>query len=157
MLLLRGMKAYMRQESGQLSGRRAEHWLGPCCALVFLLVVTHIILMASERHATVMAPQMGASSPMGAIARLLPRDAAHDAAEDGRQPAPHHTMLGDCPAQQTVPPLFLLLLVLMALLRRLLPTTPQATRPAWARPCRFSLPPPLDPARRRALLQVFLN
>lgn len=138
--------------AGQLRAGQAEHWLGLCCALVFLLVVTHIILMASERHAAVMSPQMGAAS-IGTIARLLPRAMAH-----GEEPAsPHHPVLGDCPAQQTVPPLFLLLLVLMALLRRLLPITPRATRPAWAWPCRFSLPPPLDPARRRALLQVFLN
>lgn len=147
----------MGQGSKQRCGRRAEPWLGGCCALVFLLVVTHIILMASERHAAVMSPQMGASSPMAAVPRILPQAAAHDASEDGRQPAPHHTMLGDCPAQQTVPPLFLLLLILMALLRRLLPITPLATRPVWAWQCRFSLPPPLDPARRRALLQVFLN
>ncbi len=139
---------------GRQSVRRAERWLGLCCALVFLLVATHVVLMASERHTAVMGPQMGAEPAMGAIARLLPHAATHE----GEAPsAPHHAVLGDCPAQQAVPPLFLLLLLLMALLRRLLPLPPRATRLAWAWSCRLSLPPPLAPARRRALLQVFQN
>jgi hypothetical protein len=140
---------------GRQFARRAERWLGFCCALVFLLIVTHVFLMASERHAAVMGPQMDAA-PMGAIARLMPQIMAHAGHEDSQPTSPHHTVLGDCPAQQAVPPLFLLLLLLIALLRRLLPP-PQFARLSWAWLSSLSLPPPLDPARRRALLQVFLN
>lgn len=141
---------------GRQSVRRAERWLGLCCALVFLLIVTHVFLMASERHATVMGPQMDATST-GAIARLLPQVAAHAGDEDGQPSAPHHPVRGDCPAQQAIPPFFLLLLLLVVLLRRPLPTLPRAARRSRGWPCALSLPPPLDPARRRALLQVFLN
>jgi hypothetical protein len=143
--------------AGQRWRLQAGCWLGRCCAVVFLLVVTHVALMTSERHATVMGVQMGALSPAGIIARLVPDTSPRQGAADhGDGPAIPHSVLGDCPAQQAVPPLILLLLLLIIALLRLPAAwlcADSAVR-IWCR--RFTLPPPLTAARRRVLLQVFL-
>lgn len=112
--------------------------------------------MTSERHATVMGAQMGAMPVAGSIARFVPVPSPRrDVTGQEGNPVTPRSVLGDCPAQQAIPPLILLLLLLIVLLRILAawPCADSAVR-TWCR--RFTLPPPLNAARRRALLQVFL-
>ncbi len=145
----------------QEPGVALRRGLAPVCLLILTLLLAHQALMISERHAEVMGSLRGhtvsrsaPSTPMGARVAGVADDRAV-----ATEPAPHvpPVSLGECPAQQAVLPLLLLLLLLSGALRRF------AIRPARgavpytrARGDRF-LPPPLAPARRRALLQVFLN
>ena len=122
------------------------------CAFVLALCLAHQLLMASEQHAAVMEP----TSARFALAPLaLP--AAEGSGHGGlRLPEPSMPLLGDCPAQQAILPVLLALLVLGCLVGA-------CSWPALLTPC-VSLErapsahgPPLSAARRRALLQVFLN
>src|SRR5262245_38519756 len=79
------------------------------CLLVFGLVVTHQLLMTTERHTWVMGDIHGT---IGLAAPSAPGHAVMTAA-DHDQPAPAMpTMLGDCPAQQAIVPILLVLLTL---------------------------------------------
>jgi hypothetical protein len=146
---------------GTTAGRRwrlqAGRWLGHGCVVVFLLIVTHVALMTSERHATVMGMQIGVPSPVGIIARLVPDTSPQQgAAEHDNDPAIPHSVLGDCPAQQAIPPLLPILLLLIITQLRTVAAWPYADAAVriWCR--RFTPPSPLTAARRRVLLQVFL-
>ena len=76
------------------------------------------------------------------------------AAMGGHRDAPAMPV-ADCPLRRAVlsPLSSLTLLVLLAALAAIAPPA----QAAWQRARGSSLPPPLAPARRRALLQVFLN
>lgn len=127
-----------RQPSPQWLGRE----LVPLCALVLALCVAHQFLMASERHAAVMGPA-GPQSAMATSGLLAAAGPRHGGVHGPEQPV---SVMGDCPAQQAVIPLLLLALLALGLLARPLP---------WPAPGAHG--PPLAPAQRRALLQVFQN
>ena len=128
------------------------------CGLVLLLLVTHLALMTTERHAAVMGPLVSAGPEPAVLGASGQAAAAHGSVGIGEKTPeePHRPVLGDCPAQQAILPLLLVLLVLGGLVT----SRPMLSR-ATGRPSgwhlRLPLPPPLAPARRRALLQVFLN
>lgn len=126
-------------------GRRCEL----CCLFVFLLVATHMALMADTRRMVAIGLQMRPTD--GLIATGV-------ADQEGRPVGPQ-PLLGDCPAQRAVLPLFLLLLLLLLLVSHRCQgkasVADVGTLCRWQH--RISLPPPLAPARRRAVLQIFLN
>ena len=138
--------------------RRSNRGLVLGCLFVLALLLTHVALMASERHGEVMGPPpAGIASTIEAAGAMIAKGVPHkDTSAGGRAPALPHSTLGDCPAQQAVLPLLLLLLVLAGL-PRLHVAAPRATAPLLGWRARFVLPPPLAPARRRAFLQVFRN
>ena len=121
---------------------------GLCCTLVLLLIVTHVALMTTERHIDAMGPLMDGSPAAAAAGQ-------GDRSGEGVPEEPHHPVLGDCPARQAVLPLLLILLALGGLVA-LRSTISHDTGHQLGWHPRLS-PPPLAPARRRALLQVFLN
>lgn len=142
---------------GQWRDRQCGRWLGLCYVSALLLIVTHVALMATERHWVMMGPQMHATTPTGNSAVLVPDDAIIQSDPDhGGAPTTPRSVLGDCPAQQALPPLFLLLVLLLAMLLAVPPilTADRDVPHGWHH--RSSSTPPLAPARRRALLQVFL-
>jgi hypothetical protein len=122
-----------------------------CCSLVILLVVAHIVLMASERYDATIGPIV-----VGAVVPAAVGAAHGDARAGEHAPDAPHPVVGGCSAQQAVLPVLLLLLALGALVA-LRAAAPRGRRSPLAWHVRFPLPPPLAPARRRALLQVFLN
>lgn len=149
----------MRQTAvqAQRRGGRLGRGLVLMCMLVLALCVTHQLLMASERHAMVMGPlhERVFPAPVAVSGATMPD--ASDPIEERRPRAPQ-PILGECPAQQAILPLLLMVLLLAGAClwvgrASLLP----ADSRAWSRSLRDFLPPPLAPARRRALLQVFLN
>jgi hypothetical protein len=143
------------------NGQQVGRWVGRrvtlCCTLVLLLLAAHAALMASVQHVAVMGPLMGAVSLPGITEPPGDTGATHRDADGGKgAPAAPHPVLGDCPAQQAVLPLLLVLLALGSLVA-LRTTATRDTGHLLSWHLCFSLPPPLAPARRRALLQVFLN
>lgn len=122
--------------------------------VVALLLVAHVTLMASERHASVMTglhEQFSATLTIPVVAHMV----AHGVAQSPA-PAPLHLM-GDCPGQAAIVPLLLLLLALVGM------STGAGGPPRLAvtnhLEFRSSIPvlPPVAAHRRRALLQVYLN
>ena len=84
------------------------------CALILLLVVTHVALMASERHLAMMGAPMGLTSSPALTGMLASPMTAPEAIREPLPP-PRAPLIGDCPAQQAVLPLlFLLLLICFA-------------------------------------------
>ena len=143
------------------SGVALRRLLAPACLLVLALLLAHVALMAGERHGEVMGPLHGHAASRSAAPVLVAPEAVGTTGGGvvTPEPAPHAppASLGDCPARQAVLPLLVLLFLLVGT-PRLFAVQPGGAGP-FARPwgSRFSLPPPLAPARRRALLQVFLN
>lgn len=114
--------------------------------------------MASPQHAADMAMDrgqiMGAAEGMPAVAASAD-DRILDRAPGDRQPS---SAWMECFSQDGVLPTLLLLPIIAVLWWRsrsmaLLDALAQMGR--WV--ARFLHPPPLEPSRRRALLQVFLN
>lgn len=138
---------------GENNAGLRRHFVALCAAVV-VLCIGHQLLMASDRHATVMGSAhgwTGGTLPAAPLAGAMGVHRADLASE--RVPEMPLPLLGDCPAQQAVVPLLLLLVLLIG-----------GTGGWWMVPgaggaaCRLpvrSLPPPLPPAKRRALLQVF--
>jgi hypothetical protein len=128
--------------------------------LVLALVLTHAALMATDHHSVAMEPLSALTEvtdwSVDLLATLGAGGHEHSSGRE-RMPAAPHPVLGDCPAQQAVLPLLLVLVILVALAFARGGTTLVASGlprhwPAW-----WSLPPPLPASRRRALLQVFRN
>ncbi len=138
-----------------------RRWLGRrltlACLLALALLQAHQAVMSSERHATSMAAlheRLAPSPAIASAANLL------SVAESGAHRTHHapRTALADCLNQQAILPLLLLMLVLLGVLRAVGPALLPATGPrASAYRLLVPYPPPLASARRRALLQVFLN
>lgn len=127
------------------------------CVLVLALCVAHQFLMASERHAAVMAPLHERSGAVPAAVVAAPGvSSAHGAAAGQPTPAPMPPLMGDCPALQGILPFLLLLSLSLGLLA--LAAASPARRRGRGRPCspRQRIPPLLPPPQRRALLQVFI-
>lgn len=149
---VRGLMA--RQLSGQGDSWR---WAGAVRTLVLAALLGHAALMASAWCAAVLGSQHGAAAERALFA---PSHEAMPAPDGGAMPQPTpyapHQMPGICPAQQALPPLVLLLLLLAVALwwLRASAPLPDCVRLAWAIPRQ---PPPLPARQRRALLQVFLN
>jgi hypothetical protein len=92
-----------------------------------------------------------ATHPTSAHSSDLPNG---DEAANGSTPSAPQPLMGDCPAQQAIIPLLLLLSLLLAALTRTAgPESPGRTRPR-SHP-RDAIPPLLPAGQRRALLQVF--
>lgn len=137
-------------------------WLERSLVLASLLVLAvllgHQLVMASPQHAADMAMDrgqiMGAAEVMLAVA-VSADDHALAPAPGDRQPS--STWMG-CFSQDGILPTLLLLPIIAVLWWRsrsmgLIDALAQAGR----RVARSLHPPPLEPSRRRALLQVFLN
>lgn len=142
-----------RRPPGQVD---SQQWADAVRALVLAVLLGHAALMASAWCAMVMGPQHGDTTGRALSApgqNAVPMQGER-AGRPALPPAPRQ-LPGTCPAQQTLPPLVLLLLLLGVALGWLwtsaLPTT--RVRPARAVSLRA---PPLPARQRRALLQVFL-
>lgn len=142
--------------TGRFGGRLGRH-LWPACLLVFALFLTHQLVMATEQHTMAMgmtrshAMLARAVAPMAAMVADLP-SAAESAGE--RMP---FSGWEECFAQAAILPALLLLLALAGLLRQLATGAPLAGQQTRWLDLHPRPPPLLDPARRRALLQVFRN
>jgi len=132
-----------RAMSGRTGGRR--YLAG--AFLVLGLLVAHLLLMAHEPgHAQHTSHDAAATTAAMSLAMLTVTPDA---------PATPRSVLDGCPvAQATLPGVLLLLLLMFALGARAW-ALPLTTAQTWAGSFRAP-PPPLAPARRRALLQVFL-
>jgi hypothetical protein len=124
------------------------------CLLGLALLLGHQLVMATPRHAMAMGADVSLHRPhaMDAWSALTAPVDASD--REHRGPL---TGWEECLTQLGALPLMLLLLALVGLRgrpRRVLPTV--AAPHPWPRPARCFHPPPLEPSRRRALLQVFL-
>lgn len=139
------------------AGRRGGGWgrtLGPACLLILALLLTHQALMASERHATVMGPLLGSTTPTPLMNHVTQPASATLAGHPAPAPPP---FLSECPAQVAIPPLLALLLTLIVVIRRPAATPGAPGLHRLARPLfAWRAPPLLASTRRRALLQVFL-
>lgn len=125
------------------------------CALVLALWIGHQFLMASERHAAVMDLTHGRAALASPVAALEGALAAHaDGLGPERMPEQPMPLLGDCPAEQALVPVLLLLLLLGATIGSGWPWSLGAAMPGQFLATRPP-PPPLLAARRRALLQIF--
>ena len=132
--------------------------LAPLVALALLAV--HLGLLTSERHGPATGPWHGRVEPASIASHAALSAVPHGAAEELGRHA-RHTVLGGCPAQQAILPLLWAALALLSAFLALrgrrhgsagldgLPARMHALPPA--------VPPPLQSARRRALLQVFLD
>lgn len=128
------------------------------CLLGLALLLGHQLVMASPWHAEEMS--MGRGSVM-LPAVSMPGVAAP---ADGRNPHATHgdrpplTGWRECLRQEGVLPALLLLLAFAGLWWRLASVAPVDLLPrVGEQVAHFLRPPPLEPSRRRALLQVFLN
>ncbi len=126
------------------------------CMAVLALCLLHHLLMTTLGHALVMAPSHdgGMIAPHAQPVMLL--DARDPGTAAGHQmPSLPLPLLGDCPAQQAVFPLLVVLTLLLglALLSGEQGGCGSAIR--RARPSRLVLAPLMPPRQRRALLQVF--
>lgn len=142
---------------GRWQGARRGDALVLMCLLVLALCLTHQLLMVTARHLTVMGPlhERGILSPSPAPTAMTILSGAGEL-NSLHLPVVPQPMTGECPAQQAIVPV-LLVLILLAVFLRLGrgPALPTVSRyPAFGL-CDF-LPPPLTPARRRALLQIFI-
>lgn len=138
-------------------GRWLGHRLALSCLLSLLLLIAHQALMSSERHTMAMAVLSEWLAPASQTVLVAGLSPAHES--DG-QPMPQapETVMSDCLNQQAIFPLLLLILVLSGILAELgSPLQSMTGLHAWMHGILAPYPPPLAPARRRALLQVFLN
>ena len=145
-----------RADAGDRRGWLARRFL-LASLLALALLFGHQLVMATARHAGDMAMGGGLAMPAGATMRAVAAP-AHD--------PPDLTIPGDrrplsgweaCFAQYGVLPTLLLLLLLAGIGGRVAGATLADMFPGGAPLARFLHPPPLEPSRRRALLQVFLN
>lgn len=124
------------------------------CLLGFALLLGHQLVMATAQHADAMGMDRGR---VALTAGTTPAVAgpADDLAPVERQPL---TGWEACFSQDGLLHTLLLLLTLVGIWWRCAGTTLAALLSrAGNRVARFLHPPPLAPARRRALLQVYLN
>ena len=127
------------------------------CLLSLALLVGHQLVMASSRHVDTMVMDPGAVMPSTVTtwAVAAPADDRNPHAIPGNQQP--HGGLRACLSQDGVLPGLLLLLAFAGLWgRRASVTLPDTRLHVGVRAARFLRPPPLEPWRRRALLQVFL-
>lgn len=131
------------------------------CLLAFAILLAHQALMTTEHHAR--AVVMGQrhefvaahSAPVpGPTVGMVVPPVPGVSVEERAPHAPHPTF-GDCQIASALLPL-LLLLVLVGVCSRLGRLSPAACHARW-RGLATALAPPLAPARRRALLQIFRN
>lgn len=118
--------------------------------LLALVLLTHVVIMLSERHMAAMGTIHALNS---GVAMVHPgAGEAHPSAQSGENHPPS-AFFGDCPAQQAILPFLLALLLITVIATRCLhaqarldPAPPASVR-QW---------PTLSAYRRRAMLQVFL-
>jgi hypothetical protein len=125
--------------------------------LVLVAFLGHQLIMASPQHAEGMVMDrgqgMGAADTAHAIAASADDRTPHPAPGD----RPPLSGWAECFSQDGVLPTLLLILIIVALWRPASVAPSASLARAGRRAARFLHPPPLEPARRRALLQVFLN
>jgi len=114
--------------------------------------------MATAGHADAMSLGREQDMPTAGVTLSVAASAGdrnlHASPED-RQPT---SGWAECFSQDGILPTLLLLLTFAGLWRRFASAAPRDTpRQVGERAARFLHPPPLEPSRRRALLQVFLN
>ncbi len=145
-----------------LAAQRYSGWVGwglpLACVLALTLLLTHQALMVIEHHAGVMVGRGTAVTEPLAAGKSTAGGTHGEAFGGTHDSGAPRSVLGDCPAQQAVLPILLLsalLLVLLGAFRAGTARMQTAGAPHPAEGFPWSLAPP--PARRRALLQVFLN
>lgn len=142
-------------DRGGATMRRRGRGLLLLSMAVLGLCVAHQVFMATLAHAILMGPlhERGVVAAAPPVASAL-GEPTMDGPGDRPLPSSPEPLLGDCPAQQAVIPLLLLLSLLLGVLTwrggaPWLPARPRSHPP-------HEMPPPLLPPRqRRALLQVF--
>jgi hypothetical protein len=126
------------------------------CMAVLALCLLHHLLMVTLGHALV----MGSSHDGGMIALHMPPVMMLDVRDLGtvaghQLPSLPLSFLGDCPAQQAVFPLLMVLALLLGLVLLAGGQGAHGARRPQARPSRLVLAPLMPPQQRRAMLQVF--
>lgn len=126
------------------------------CVAVLALCLLHHLIMATLGHALVMgaAHDGGVRAPHARPAAMVGAGAAGPVAGHGMPPVPL-PLLGDCPAQQAVFPLLMVLTLLLGLALLLGERGGGGFAICRARPARLVSAPLMPPRQRRALLQVF--
>ncbi len=135
-----GQRAAMARGHG-----RHERPVLVACLFVLTLLLGHQLVMTTERHAT----QMGMGHGPGLATTLLAADTT-----DTPQPL---TSWEECLGQNGVLPLLLFLFALAGIWRLGHTSRTTAIARQWGQRFLSLPPPPLEPGRRRALLQVFRN
>ncbi len=142
-----------RAVAERLQGRLGGSFL-LACVLSLALLLGHQLVMATSQHAA----EMGMDRGQVALVAMSPEAVTGPA--DDTPPVDQRPLTGweACFSQEGLLPTLLLLLALAGIWWRLAGTTLPDTLPrAGHHVSRFLHPPPLEPSRRRALLQVFLN
>lgn len=135
----------MRRSGGQRAGCDRQERLLFACLLCVTILVGHHVLMGGMWPTMPVAQADG----HGATGLALLSSALPDA-RSPRSPCAPDALLGHCLDPQGLLPLLLLALAAIACLLPGLAGDPRLARGALG-----AAPPPLSPARRRALLQVF--
>jgi len=138
-----------RVVAAKAQGRLGNSFL-LACLFVLTLLLGHQLIMASPTHAT----EMGMDPTLTAGSMRVTVESAGDLTPVDRLPL---TGWEACFSPEGLLPALLSLLTLASIWWRCASVTlPAKTPRVGGHIARFLHPPPLEPARRRALLQVFL-
>ena len=126
------------------------------CMAVLALCLLHHLLMATLGHALVMGPSHDGGMIAPHVQPIMLLDARDPGTAAGHQmPSLPLPLLGDCPAQQAVFPLLMVLTLLLGLALLAGEQGRFGSAIRRARSSRLVLTPLMSPQQRRALLQVF--
>lgn len=126
------------------------------CMAVLALCLLHHLLMATLGHALVMGPSHDGGMIAPHVQPIMLLDERDPGTAAGHQmPSLPLPLLGDCPAQQAVFPLLVVLTLLLGLALLAGEQGGCGSAIRRARPSRLVLAPLMSPQQRRALLQVF--
>ena len=141
-----------RAVAAKVQGRLGGPFL-LACLLGLALLLGHQLVMASAQHAAEMGMDRGRVTLTAGNAQVVAGQAGE------LTPAERQPLSGweACFSQEGLPPALLSLLTLVSIWWLCASVTLPAKIPCvGSRISRFLHPPPLEPARRRALLQIFL-
>jgi len=123
---------------------------------VLALCLLHHLLMATLGHALVMGPSHDGGMIAPHVQPIMLLDARDPGTAAGHQmPSLPLPLLGDCPAQQAVFPLLMVLTLLLGLALLAGEQGRSGSAIRRARSSRLVLTPLMSPRQRRAVLQVF--
>ncbi len=140
----------------QTTTRRGGRTFIRLSVAVLALCLLHHLLMATLGHAIVMGALHEGGSGVAHAPVASMQGARNVGGHVGQgMPSIPMPLLGDCPAQQAVLPLLLLVPLLLGLVLLSGPRGVFVEDSRSLRPLDRAFSPPLSPQRRRALLQVF--